>query len=272
MLGKLLGSGLTADVYEYGDGRVIKLFKEGMSIETAEKESSALETANRVGAKVPEFYGKTKENNRFGYVMDRVEGPTMLKLILANPFKIKKYINILAELSKDTTDREVIDGFSKYTEVIPVIIEKNKRISSDDIKTAIEIIGMLPEDNKLCHGDLHPDNIIMTSDEPIIIDWLTANSGHAHADILRTYITLKYAAGQGMKRKLLSIWLIVNTIAGFYMKKVCKITGYKKSDIMKFLIPVLAIRIKEGLPAIEIENLKKLFNKKITAYRRTGIL
>jgi Ser/Thr protein kinase RdoA (MazF antagonist) len=51
----------------------------------------------------------------------------------------------------------------------------------------------LPEGNRLCHFDFHPDNVILTDKGPITIDWMTACKGEPVADAARTFIMLKYS-------------------------------------------------------------------------------
>jgi len=41
---------------------------------------------------------------------------------------------------------------------------------------------------KLCHGDFHVLNLIQTSNDIKIIDWICASSGNPEADIYRTYL------------------------------------------------------------------------------------
>ena len=55
-----------------------------------------------------------------------------------------------------------------------------------DLHTRLD--GM-PKHNKVCHGDLNPSNIIITSDNmPYIIDWAHVTQGNASADAARTYL------------------------------------------------------------------------------------
>jgi thiamine kinase-like enzyme len=42
----------------------------------------------------------------------------------------------------------------------------------------------------MCHGDLHPGNVIMAGDGPVIIDWFDASRGDPVADIARTSLLM----------------------------------------------------------------------------------
>ncbi len=33
------------------------------------------------------------------------------------------------------------------------------------------MLNALPDGDFLCHGDFHPDNVMMTSGDPVLIDW-----------------------------------------------------------------------------------------------------
>lgn len=48
----------------------------------------------------------------------------------------------------------------------------------------------LPEGDSVCHGDFHPDNVLLSDDDVTIIDWMDASRGNPLADIARTSIIL----------------------------------------------------------------------------------
>ena len=43
-------------------------------------------------------------------------------------------------------------------------------------------------DSRLCHGDFHPFNLILSNGNVKIIDWVDASSGDVRADVFRTYL------------------------------------------------------------------------------------
>ncbi|MFD1910018.1 phosphotransferase family protein [Paenibacillus rhizoplanae] len=48
-------------------------------------------------------------------------------------------------------------------------------------------LAELPDGEKLCHGDFHPDNILM-DDKLWVIDWMTGVRGNPAADVARSVI------------------------------------------------------------------------------------
>ena len=54
-------------------------------------------------------------------------------------------------------------------------------------------LDLLPEPTarpRLCHGDLHPSNVILGHDGPMIVDWFDASRGDRLADVARSSVTL----------------------------------------------------------------------------------
>lgn len=57
----------------------------------------------------------------------------------------------------------------------------------------IDLLPAFGEREALVHGDLHPGNIILTSDGPIVIDWEGAGVGPQDADTATTWLLLETA-------------------------------------------------------------------------------
>jgi Ser/Thr protein kinase RdoA (MazF antagonist) len=54
----------------------------------------------------------------------------------------------------------------------------------------LALIDRLPTDERLCHCDLHPDNVIMTADGPRLIDWTGARRGGPPYDLACSHFLL----------------------------------------------------------------------------------
>jgi aminoglycoside phosphotransferase (APT) family kinase protein len=46
----------------------------------------------------------------------------------------------------------------------------------------------------LCHGDMHPSNVILTDDGPMIVDWFDASRGDPVGDVARSLLLLSASA------------------------------------------------------------------------------
>ncbi|MBM3277789.1 MAG: phosphotransferase [Candidatus Handelsmanbacteria bacterium] len=49
----------------------------------------------------------------------------------------------------------------------------------------------LPAGDRLCHGDFHPGNLLLTPAGPVIIDWIDASRGNPAAGLARTSLLFR---------------------------------------------------------------------------------
>ena len=84
-LGEKLAAGGTAELYACDEGHVVKLYWEGASRDAAEREASRAAAARRAGAPCPAVREVVMIDERPGVVFERVDGPSMLKRLTADP-------------------------------------------------------------------------------------------------------------------------------------------------------------------------------------------
>ena len=97
-IGPYIGRGYYAEVFEYGEGRVIKLFDDGRGMEKAELEARITNAARESGIPAPEIWEATSVNGRAGIVMERIEGETMLHWGTSWPWRVYTGGKMMARL------------------------------------------------------------------------------------------------------------------------------------------------------------------------------
>ena len=61
-----------------------------------------------------------------------------------------------------------------------------------DLKdAAVRALEEMPAGDRLCHGDFHPLNVLITSRGPIVIDWNNAHVGNPLEDVARSTLILR---------------------------------------------------------------------------------
>jgi aminoglycoside phosphotransferase (APT) family kinase protein len=55
---------------------------------------------------------------------------------------------------------------------------------------ALELLPAASGPARLCHGDLHPSNIILSPRGPVLVDWFDASRGDPIADVARSSVIL----------------------------------------------------------------------------------
>lgn len=175
---KLIAKGNTAEVFEYGEDKVLKLFKPGYPVEQIQREFNNTVIMNRTCVHTPKAFEIVEQEDRHGIVFQKILGTDLFSEYLKNPSDEKIASVILTDLS---------DIQKK------VLLEKTEEGIS--YKIYLEWFGYdasnLPDGNFICHGDLHPGNIIRTQkNELYLIDFMNVCRGPKEYDVARTYVLL----------------------------------------------------------------------------------
>jgi hypothetical protein len=79
-LGEKIGEGGLADVHAWAPGQVVKLFRTGMPQRVAWHEARMTRAVFAAGFPAPEVLDEVTLEGRFGIVLPRLNGPTLLEL------------------------------------------------------------------------------------------------------------------------------------------------------------------------------------------------
>ena len=109
---------------------------------------------------VPEVFEVTGTD----IVMERAAGPTMLDALARRPWTVRSHARSLARLHALVHQVPALPG-------LPAPCGDEDR-----------------ESQVLLHRDLHPENVILTSAGPMIIDWEGAARGPAIFDVAMTWV------------------------------------------------------------------------------------
>jgi Ser/Thr protein kinase RdoA (MazF antagonist) len=72
--------------------------------------------------------------------------------------------------------------FRKMIEVGTLSAERKERV--------LRALESLPDGDRICHGDFHAGNIMMTDGGPIVIDCVVAHRGNPRADVAQTCVAM----------------------------------------------------------------------------------
>lgn len=192
-LGSLVGAGRTAEVYAWDERHVLKLFHTFMPIESVAAEARFAHVVTAAGLPTPAAGDSLIEvNGRHGIIYERVDGPTMLASLVDDPQAqdalAVQFGQLHAQMhgcacSELPAQRAVLERAITYAPTLP------ERLRS----RVLQRLARLPGGAAICHGDFHPDNIVMTAQGPVIIDWMTATCGDPAADVARTTLLFRTA-------------------------------------------------------------------------------
>ena len=245
--GELIGAGRTADVHAWGDERILKLFQDWMPAAAIEREFAITRVAREAGLPVPASDEIVKIDGRLGIVLERVRGPSMLKILETRPWEISSISRLLAELhARMHACILPLESFNQR-EQIERGIERAKGISEMEKQAILSILAGCPDGKVVCHGDFHPDNVILTEQGPVIIDWMTGTRGHPLGDVART--ALLFQTGGLPPGISFGMRLLINAlrelIFSLYLKRYLQIRPASRSEVAAWRLPLLAARLSE---------------------------
>jgi hypothetical protein len=182
---ELLAEGRTAEVFAWGDGRVLKLDRPAWS-GFSTYEATVLAVVADAGLPVPRPYETVTVDDRAGVVLDRIDGPSLADVIESGA-DVAPLAAEFNALHCSLNQREVA-GLPDLVAGLPGGIAASG-LAPTLIDELIALLADLDDGRrKLCHFDLHPGNVIVAPDRWVVIDWLTASSGPPDADFARTLL------------------------------------------------------------------------------------
>jgi aminoglycoside phosphotransferase (APT) family kinase protein len=152
---KVLTGGRAADVFLLDDGRVLKRDREGRD---AKHEAVAMRHAAAHGFPVPQVFSAEGTD----LVMERIQGPTMTADLARRPWRVVSHARLLASL---------------HTQL-------------HEVPPPSQLSPRLGGAQAMVHGDLHPDNVLLSPRGPIVIDWANAGRGRPEDDVAMAWLII----------------------------------------------------------------------------------
>jgi aminoglycoside phosphotransferase (APT) family kinase protein len=152
---ELVGSGRDADVFSLGSDRVLRRYREGGD---ATREAEIMAFVAEHGYPVPAVF----DVDGADLVMERIDGPTMLVALGEGTLEIAQAARTLAQL-QDRLHR--LPG-------------RARALAGD----------------RVIHLDFHPENVMVGSRGPMVIDWRNATDGPPDLDVAMSAVILAQVA------------------------------------------------------------------------------
>lgn len=156
---ELLARGRDADVFDRGDGTVLRRSRKGID---QRPEARVMAYVAEQGYPVPEVHEVSDDGSDL--IMAKVPGPTMVDVLGRGPWRARRIGAQLAELHA-----------------------RLHELPAPDWLAAVD------DGDRLLHFDLHPLNVILSPDGPVVIDWTNACRGRPSGDLGRAWALMAAA-------------------------------------------------------------------------------
>lgn len=250
--GELIGQGKPAEVFAWGDTQALKLYRDGWSPTAVEQEARLIQIVHDAGLPVYNVSEVVQLEGRYGIILERIEGVSMQKMIEKSP---GKFVSLAPRLGELHARIHAIpgSGLPPQRQILESKI-RTAQVLNDQIKQrALDVLARLPDGDTLCHGDLHPDNIMMTRDGPIIIDWCQTTQGNPLADVANTIALIEFGVPEGIPNSRLMRWSMQWGRAWFrwlYLRRYLEMRAGKvtREELGAWELPALAAKVADFVP------------------------
>ena len=213
-------------IYRDND-RCVKVFNYDYS--KADVLSEALNQARmeETALNIPKILEVTMVDGKWAIVSEYIKGKTLARLMEEDSTKKDEYLGLLVDL-QNTVHKEKCPVLCEFSELLDLGIASTDLEATSRYALHTDLREM-PRGNTLCHGDLRPSNIIISSNSvPYIIDWSNAARGSVPADAASTYLMMLLGGDTEDGEK--------------YLQLFCQKTGTDKQDILKWVSIVAAAK------------------------------
>jgi aminoglycoside phosphotransferase (APT) family kinase protein len=187
-----LATGRTAEIYAWENDCILKLTRAEFPAILADQEWQQSEAAWKLGAPVPRPIALIEVDGRRGVVFQRVDGPSMSQAIQRWPWRLNHYARLLARLHAGLHQLSA-PGFPSLNGRVRWNLSQNNLLDEKRTAAVLELLERLPESDTLCHGDFHPENVLLAGTGPVIIDWEGSMHADPAADVANTCLVIRSA-------------------------------------------------------------------------------
>lgn len=263
-----LNSGRTATIFKYTDEQVLKVFRSTFPQEAINEEYKIGLYLNHVQLDTPHTYSQKDGDDSRAIVFEYIPGKSMLQKLASAPWKVFAYSKQMARLHARIHSVHASDSdLSSLKESLTNKISRVALLNADEKEIIISHLLKLKDGDAICHGDFHPDNIIVTENRMVTVDWITARLGNPVADVARTWLLLAMGTLPENKTRLevaLATYLR-DLFCSLYVKEYRRLTRFNVEEFEAWKLPIAAARLIENVSLQENENLLKFIRMRLAS-------
>jgi len=262
--GELVGKGTTAEVYKWGQDKVLKLYLRNYKEEWVKYEAEIGQKIHEAGVSSPAVFDMVEIDGRKGIIFERVFGKTFTGMIFQQPWLFSSCVYQMARFQNNINKQHCTNGIPSQKEKFTRTISLSSGILGDKVKKILDYIDRLPDRDNICHGDMYLSNIIDSGNKLVAIDWSGGYRGDPSGDVARTCLIINSPAmlpgtpGILAEMSKFPKALTYNT----YLNEYLRVSKTRFEDIDAWILPVAAAKLKDRIPGEE-KWLMKIINKRL---------
>ncbi len=276
---KLIGVGSVGKVYRLDGDTIIKVFREGTTMDEVRREITLSKEAFVLGmptaisfdvVRVAPFSGTPTEC--YGLIYELLDATTLSTYVKQHPNQLDECARRYADLFLGLHQIEVPEGGTvpSAMEHVHQQIEHIRRyFPEESINMMLGIVNSIPKANRLLHLDLQTKNAMMQDDGLMLIDMGEISYGHPLLDLGHAYSAMVSLIGDyekiiGMPRELgLQLW---NRAMDYYFEGLpADVVAERKRqiEVVSCVRNFSWLSLSDSFPEPVIQECKSLFDVRI---------
>ena len=273
---EMIGIGGVGTVYQFDDDTIIKVFREGTTMDEVRKEITMSKEAFVMGMPTAISFDVVKVGSQYGLVYELLHAHTLSACLRQSPERIdelaRKYADLFRQMHQIQVpaDSCVPDALEhERSQVLHI----RRYFPQENIDLLLQILDAIPSGRSLLHLDLQAKNVMLQGEELMLIDMGEMGYGHPLLDLAHAYSSLVLFVGDyektiGIPRELGNeLW---NCAINYYFEGLPdEVVALRKEQIKA----VACIRnfswlaLSDSFPEDVINECKALFDERVTSHR-----
>lgn len=247
-LGELVARGTRSSIHAYGAGAVVKVPHPDTPDDWIRSEAEYADAARLVGAPVPRLLGIEQVSGRAASVWERVGGTSMWQHVIDDHESSASLGRMLADVQCALFDLvPPVTLPSQHDRIVSKIRWSASTVGAS-LAHALDLLPARGRETHLCHGDLHPSNVILAERGPVIVDWFDASRGDRVADVARTCLVLLGDGTGGPRHLPGSDGRALAGLSAAYLERVREQLGFSDELLARWEAIQAVARMAERLP------------------------
>lgn len=276
---EVIGVGGVGTVYRLDGDTIIKVFREGTTIEEVRREITMSKEAFVMGMPTAISFDVVRVGSQYGLVYELLQADTLSACIKREPGRIDEFARKYAELFHQLHAIEVPGGSS-----VPCAIERERQqirhirryFPQESIDLMLRIVDAIPDANRLLHLDLQTKNAMVQNGELMLIDMGEVGYGHPLLDLGHAYSAMVTLVGDydkiiGMPRELgQKLW---SRAIDYYLEGMpAEVVKQRKAqiEVVSCVRSFSWLALSDSFPEAVINECKAVFDERIA--RRKGYI
>lgn len=182
---EFLSAGVCGECYRLDPETIVKLYKEGIGADIAEKEKQFAKAAFVLGIPTAISFDVVACGARTGVIYEMLDAQLFSAIIRNDIGQIDRHAGLLAQVARAVHETpadpaifpDIKQSFGHY------IDQMDFSLSASEIALLHRLLARIPDAGTCVHFDLHTSNIMIRDGEPVIIDMGDLSRGHYLFDI-----------------------------------------------------------------------------------------